>query len=99
MPVRKLPPLFYKYFWEIDPRNLDIQKYKFYVIERLLELGDIKQIKWLLQNFSKKEIIEVVKKSRSISPKSAIFWSFYFNISYDLILCFKRPFHSLLKSI
>ncbi|MEW6408174.1 MAG: hypothetical protein AB1465_05815, partial [Patescibacteria group bacterium] len=99
MSAKKLPPSFYKYFWEIEPRDLDIQKYSFYVIERLLELGDIKQIRWLLHNFSKKEIIEVVKKSQSISLKTAVFWAFYFNIPHSLILCFKRPFHRLLKSI
>lgn len=28
----------YPFFWDIDPAQLDIRRYKHYIIERLLEL-------------------------------------------------------------
>ena len=34
-------------FWDIDPARLDLQENKDYIIERTLEFGDDKAVKWL----------------------------------------------------
>ena len=64
----------YPFFWDIDPTHLDIRKYKDYIIERLLELGDEKAVQWLFINYSEKEIRKVLHNSRSLSAKSRRFW-------------------------
>lgn len=67
----------YPFFWDIDPTHLDIRKYKDYIIERLLELGDEKAVQWLFMNYSEREIRKVLLKSRSISVKSRRFWKLF----------------------
>lgn len=63
-----------KYFWETDAENLDIKEHKKYILERILELGDDKAAEWIKKTFLKKEILNVLEKSRKISKKSANFW-------------------------
>jgi hypothetical protein len=63
-----------EFFWDADPAALDIRHHKTYIIERLLELGDEGAVRWLFAAYSRPEIAEVVRKSRSLSKKSRSFW-------------------------
>ncbi len=46
------------------------------IIERTLEFGTIKELRWLFTTYTKAEIAEFVKKHgyRKLSPKSFTFW-------------------------
>lgn len=74
----KIPKSFKKYFWDVDLRNIDLKKHQTYLIERLLEYGDEKAFKWLLKNFGLKEILEIARKSKKISPKTKNFLNLIF---------------------
>ena len=63
-----------KYFWDVNPADLDIVTHKRYIIERILDLGDDEAVAWLHQTFSQKDIEEVLATSRRISLKSRHFW-------------------------
>ena len=75
MRMTHLPSFLHRYFWDIDASKLNPQKRPQYVIQRLLEMGDEKAIRWLRKNFSEKEIKGVLYRSRQISPKTGNFWS------------------------
>ena len=62
-------------FWDIDPARLDLQENKDYIIERTLEFGDDKAVKWLFSNYPRSDIKKVLASSRRISRKSANYWS------------------------
>lgn len=68
-----LPKTLHKYFWDIDPKKVDVNKKSKYFINRLLELGDSKAIGWLNRNFDKKVISNTIETTR-LSPKSKNFW-------------------------
>jgi len=63
-----------EFFWDADPAALDIRLHKTYIIERLLELGDERAVRWLFAAYPRPEIAEVVRTSRSLSKKSRSFW-------------------------
>jgi len=63
-----------KYFWEIDLEKLDVQQYKQYIIERILDIGDEQAIVWLQETFSKEDIKEVLRRSRRLSSRSLNYW-------------------------
>lgn len=63
-----------KYFWEIDLEKVDMRQCKQYIIERILEMGDERAIRWLRKNFSPREIKETLRKSRRISSRSLNYW-------------------------
>ena len=63
-------------FWDTDPKTIDIKKNARYVIERILELGEPDEIRWLFHMYSKEEIKRVMSLPRvQISQKSKSLWS------------------------
>lgn len=90
--MSRVPLFLKKYFWDIDFKKLDPQKRPEYVIERILELGDVKAVRWVLRNFKKEVIKKVIMTRRGLSPKTANFWATFFNIPHKKIVCFRKGF-------
>jgi len=83
--------IYHRLFWDTDKNNLDISGHKRFIIERVLQFGMPNDIKWLLSIYSEKDIIDVVKKSKSIDKKTANFWAIHYGIDKDEVLCLTRP--------
>ena len=83
----RLPTHAYKCFWDINPGELDVMQYSRYVIERLLDYGDIPELRWLFARFSREEIVYVLKRSRRFSRRRASSWASYFDIPHGEIKC------------
>lgn len=88
----RLPKSFYRYFWDIDFKKLDSCKKPQYIIQRLLEMGDEKAVRWLRKNFDEKEIAETIKKRRGFSPKTVNFWAYILKIPPKEIVCLQKPY-------
>lgn len=68
-------PLFLRpFFWDVDFQMLSIDKSSYFIISRLMEHGDEYAMIFLLKNYSKNEMTNVLNKSRSISRRSRNFW-------------------------
>jgi len=87
-----LPTDFKRYFWDTDVNKLSIEKNRNYIIERLLELGDIKELKWLNETYPKEDIIDTLKSSTRISPKTGNFFALYYQVPKDTLVCMKKRF-------
>lgn len=83
----RLPKFARRYFWDVDADKLDAVKYSTYIIERLLEMGDVPAVRWVLQKYSRRKIVTVLKHSRSLSKPSANFWALYFGLPKSKIRC------------
>ncbi|MFH1654846.1 MAG: hypothetical protein ABIE74_12450 [Pseudomonadota bacterium] len=70
----KLPKSFAKYFWDCEFKDLQFEKYKFFIIERILNFGDVKAVRWLLENTGVRSIKIVVRRSREIDERTKNFW-------------------------
>ena len=70
---KQLPKEFKKYFWDVDPKKLSLRKYYDFMLGRIMTLGDIKVLKWLLK-IPRRDIMRVVKTSREIDMKTRNFW-------------------------
>lgn len=90
--MAKLPQFLKRFFWDVEFSGLDSKKRSTYIIERLLEIGDIKSIRWILKNYSHKKIKQVVCQSPVLSKKTATFWSLILDIPEDQIRCLQRDF-------
>ena len=77
-------------FWDLDVERLDIKKHSYQIIDRILEYGNTPQVRWMFKTYPKEEIIEVIKKSRQLSKKSANFWTNYYSIPKDEVRCIVR---------
>ena len=87
-----IPPKVISLLWDAKLADISLSKHKQYVIERVLEYGDLAEDKWLKSVYSIEDIIDVIKRSRQISIKTANYYSLIFNIPQEEILCFKQPF-------
>ena len=72
--MAKIPSTFKKYFWDTNFAKIDFNKHKIYVIERLLEHGDMNAYRWLKKNFTKSLILKVSRISRRLSKYTKNYW-------------------------
>ncbi len=95
----RLPEFIHRYFWDIDPAQLEVSRRQVYVIERLLEYGDLPAVRWMEERFSPEEIVQVVCQSRALSPLSANFWAKMLDIPLEEVRCLSKPFRQQYRTI
>lgn len=93
----KIPGFLSKYFWDVDFKTLGAND-TFFMIERILEYGDERAMKWILDNFSKMQIKQVLSKRKSFSKRSANYWSLIFGLPRNKILCLNKSYQKMQKS-
>ena len=62
-------------FWDTNPNKIDVKKNASYIIERVLELGQDKEVRWLWKFYDKKLLKKVVEKSRCLRPETKNLWT------------------------
>jgi hypothetical protein len=92
-----IPERIKRLFWDVDKQKADIKGHRSFIIRRIMNFGNMDDVKWMLKVYTSDEIIEVVKKSRGLSRKSAYFWATYFNIPEKEVECLKTPYQKNLK--
>jgi len=83
--------IFKKLFWDVDFSTIDPVKNKRFVIERVLEYGDLSHFKKLKEIYSLDDIKEVLKSSKTISFKTANFYALILKVPRKEVLCLKKP--------
>ena len=61
-------------FWDIALKTLDTKKHARYIIERIIDFGNDREVKWMWEIYPLKLIRDVIKKSRGINPVSRPLW-------------------------
>lgn len=93
-----LPDNFKKYFWDVDTKSLDPAKKPLFVIQRLLDKGDVKSVGWVLCNFDKETMKKAFRTLRDFSPKAGYFWKLFLDIPESEVLCLQKPYLKMRKS-
>lgn len=84
-----LPKFVARIFWESEP---EIGKHDQYIVERIMDFGDTKQVRWMRQNYADTKLAEFLKKSKVLSAKSANYWSIKLAVKKELVACLSRPY-------
>ncbi|MEK7643891.1 MAG: hypothetical protein AAB390_01155 [Patescibacteria group bacterium] len=61
-------------FWDTNPKKIDTKKNAQYIIERVLDFGNDKEVRWLWNFYDKSLLQKVVKKSRCLRPRTKQLW-------------------------
>jgi len=88
----KVPAQIKPLFWDIKFSNLKTSNDSQFIIKRILDRGNTSNVKWLINNFSKKLIINAIQTSRDLSQKTANFWSDLYKLDKSKILCLQKPY-------
>jgi hypothetical protein len=73
-----IPERLRRLFWDTDPESLDPSRYATAIIERVLEMGDLQDVRWLQHRYTGTMIAQVLTLSRGLSPRSRAFWDLWF---------------------
>ena len=94
-----LPTELHRFFWDVDAVKLNPSEHPLYVINRLLDKGNVLAVQWVRKNFSEKSIIDTIKTRRDFSPKTISFWAQYYNIPREEVRWYQEPYQSLRKQL
>lgn len=61
-------------FWDTKPENIDKEKHKRYIIERVLEFGRDDEVRAIVKEYSQDDIREVMNKKRGLTPITKNLW-------------------------
>ena len=64
----------------------------YFVINRLLDKGDIEAARWVIRNFPKKVIIATLQNIKDFSPWNGTFWARMLGISRKEVKCLQEPY-------
>jgi len=85
-------------FWDTDFYNLDFQRHKNHIIQRVFEYGKWDDILKIISYYENKVITNTLLNAEFLSEKSLQLSSAIFKISKDKFKCFtKKPYHPSLK--
>ena len=77
-------------FWDVNLQELDEKKHSVFVIQRILEKGDLDDWQWAMDYYGQDLVKNVFEKnSAKMDQKSQNFWCLYFNI--DKSQCIQNP--------
>jgi len=77
----KIPNKYRNLFWDATLDQIDLKTNARYIIERVLESGDLNAFYWIQNTYPTRQIAETCQVSRKISPKAKNFWSIWLGIS------------------
>lgn len=66
-------------FWDVNPDKIDTKKNAQYIIERVLDFGNDKEVQWLWKFYNKDILKKVVAKSRCLRPRTKTLWTLLLN--------------------
>lgn len=61
-------------FWDVDPKTIDPKRHAHYIIERVLEFGTDREVRWLWNTYSRRLIRKVAETSRVLHAPTRILW-------------------------
>lgn len=64
-------------FWDTNPKNIDTKKNAQYIIERIADFGNDKEVKWVFNFYDKKLLKKVIAKSRCLRPETKNLWNLF----------------------
>ena len=94
-----LPRYLKRYFWDTPFSALDSQKHKVFLIERILNMGDLQAVQFLFKRFRRSTIKKVLATSRNVSHKSANFWALFLEMPRKEVLCLTPAFRRKQRAI
>ncbi len=76
-----VPERFCSLFWDTSLENIDVRKHARYIMEKVLDFGDLNAFNWLTDVYPGWRIKETLLLSRNLSARSRGFWLIRFGVN------------------
>lgn len=88
----QLPQPFKSYFWDVKFEELTTQSDAAFVIKRVLDRGNLSDIRWLVKTYGKEEIKKVILKTRDLSRPTGNLWADILGVDKTQVPCLQKPY-------
>lgn len=88
----QIPAFVAPILWDVDTLKISFNEHAGFIIERVLEYGGIDALKWAEEQFGRGQLVETLKHSKRLSLKTGRYYSLYFGVNPDELLCIQKPF-------
>lgn len=88
----QIPESFRSYFWDVNFEDLETKKHTFLIIKRVLDRGNLRDIRWLIRTYGKDVIGKVVMDTKDLSRSTGNFWADILGIAKDQVKCLQKPY-------
>jgi len=75
-------------FWDVDPATIDVNRHRRYVIERVLERGELSDLQTAVALYSMPTIIAEAQQMRSLDPVTLAFAACLGNVKEETFRCY-----------
>jgi len=90
--MNKVPSFITPLLWDVKISNINLETDKIFIIERVLEYGDLNAFNFILKTYDRPTIINTLKTSKKISTKSGNFYALVLNVKKEDLQCTQKPF-------
>ncbi len=88
----QVPKFLQSYFWDVEFEELEIKAHAFLIIKRVLDRGNLRDIRWLVKTYGKDAIKKVVLETRDLARPTGNFWADILGIDKDKVSCLQKPY-------
>lgn len=86
------PDFLRSYFWDVTFEELRLKKNAFLIIKRVLDRGNLHDIRWLLKTYGRDEIKVVIMKTKDLARPTGNFWSDILGLNKRQVPCLQKPY-------
>ena len=88
----KLPKRLHRFFWDTAAAKVNPRTHPYYVINRLLDKGNLAAARWVVRNFSKETITDTLNQQKDFYPWNGVFWARYFGLPRQQVRCLEPSY-------
>ena len=88
----QLPKSLRPYFWDVAFEELKIEKSSFLIIKRILDRGNLSDVRWLVKTYGKGKIKKVVMSTRDLARPTGNFWADILGVDKTQVPCLQKPY-------
>ena len=87
-----VPEFLRSYFWDVDFEELGVKTHPYLIIKRVLDRGNLHDIRWLVKTYGKDEIKKVVMETKDLARPTGNFWADILGIDKHQVPCLQKPY-------
>ncbi len=79
-------------FWDVDPMQIDLERHRDYVLERIMTRGDWFAMRWLIAHVEKPMLADfLLRRGDRVAPRDRAFWSLIAGVPFRAMPGGGRP--------
>lgn len=88
----QVPEFLRPYFWDVSFRELEVKTHAFLIIKRVLDRGNLSDIRWLLKTYGKDTIKKTIMETKDLARPTGNFWADMLGLDKSQVPCLQKPY-------